>query len=356
MREPKLYGPYPPKTPGAAERYFVQWYDDDQGGPRKKQFSDPIVAELFYQEKLLGQPIDKEALILKEVATIKKYVAGGHIAAIEAENARLREENARLIQNAPSQPSEEPQIESLASDVRLLRMDLAIKLKSKPAAIVLQQLYWCLEIRGWGKILEDRQRYVFNTYDDWKDKYFQCYSVPTLKRAFGILEKKGLVFSRQPDGRASRRKYYRLAPEGINLIRSGDVRSKRSDPADQKDTHIGSKRAVPCSERESTSNTGNRPQAAVSTRSSAELENELLDHIKDLCGPEEMKNNGGMWRTIARSEARALRNAIEDLKLRSDNYHLTPMRNPGAMLMAALKRCREQIARSLAHTHATQKK
>jgi len=50
------------------------------------------------------------------------------------------------------------------------------------------------------------------------------------------------------------------------------------------------------------------------------------------------------------------RNAIEDLELRSDNYHLAPVRNPGAMLMAALERCREQIARSLARTHATQKK
>jgi hypothetical protein len=338
--------------PGRSPQWTVRWYDK-RGIRQTKNFTNEFQARAFHAEKEAGHPLAPSELILKAVTMTKQYVAPGRIHELEAENAQLKEENARLDQTAagPSGGDLQQEIEPLLSDVRLLRTDLAVELKSLPAAVILQQLHWCLE-KKWGRILDDGQRYIFNTYEDWRDRYFQCFSIPTLKRAFVLLERRRLVCSKQPEGRASRRKYYRLTAEGIKLIRSGNVRSKRADPRDQNDTLDGSKSAVPSSESESTSNTSTRPQAALVTRSlrhNAELENELLHHIAALCGPEEMKKNGPMWRTRARKEARALRNAIEDLKLRSDNYHLPAMRNPGAMLTTAFERCRDQLARSLTH-------
>jgi DNA-binding MarR family transcriptional regulator len=308
-----------------------------------------LEARRFYEEKVTGQLVPRADLdlILKKVTEIKEFVAPGKIHELEAENAQLKEENARLIQNAAA-PSDNPQhdIEPLISDVRLLRTDLAIKL-GKPASLVFQQLCWCLD-KKWGKILDDGHRYIFNTYKEWQARHFQCYSWQTVKRAFARLEEDGLVISKQPDGRRSRRKYYRLTAEGLNLNRSGESRPKRADPRAQNDTLDGSKSAVPSSERESTSNTSTRPQAALVTRAghrNAELE--LLRRISELCGPEEMRKNGAMWRDRGRKEPRALRNAIEDLELRSDNYHLPDMKNPGAMLTSAFERCRGQLARSL---------
>jgi hypothetical protein len=61
-------------------------------------------------------------------------------------------------------------------------------------------------------------------------------------------------------------------------------------------------------------------------------ERELLAQIAEVLGEKEMKENGGMWREIIRDgpeERRALRNTIEDFKLRtSDKRH--PIRNRAA--------------------------
>jgi hypothetical protein len=66
MREPKLYGPYPPKAPGCSERYFVRWREE--GNVRKgKAFTGGTVARLFYQEKLAehaGQPFNASMVAL----------------------------------------------------------------------------------------------------------------------------------------------------------------------------------------------------------------------------------------------------------------------------------------------------
>ena len=111
MREPKLYGPYPPAAPGRSERYSVRWREADNTG-KIKQFTDPIRAELFYQEKLLGQPIDKDVLILKEVATIKKYIASGRIGELESENAKLRADNSRLFDELAAAKRQTPAVRS----------------------------------------------------------------------------------------------------------------------------------------------------------------------------------------------------------------------------------------------------
>jgi hypothetical protein len=365
VKEPKLNGPYPPDAPGRSESFFVRWYKD--GERKTKKFTDQTRAKLFHQEKLaehVGHPFNASMVALQKISVIEDAVLefAGRDAAkaleLEAEITRLKEENARFIQNAAAAAvpaSGERQIESLTSDVRLLRTDLAVKLNSVPAAIVLCQLHWCLETKKWGRILDDSHRYIFNTYDEWRETHFQCFSIRTLKRAFKFLEDEKLIISKQPEGRKSRRKYYRLTAEGAKLASSQNLEAKWPIPKGQIAGSIDQSGPFPYSESKSTSNTSTRPQAALVTRSlhrNAEVEKELLRHIADLCGPEEMRNNGAMWRDRAKKEPRALRNAIEDLELRSDNYHLPAVKNAGAMLTAAFERCREQLARSLAHARA----
>jgi hypothetical protein len=211
MREPKLYGPYPPKTPGRSPRYFVQWYDDDQSGARKKQFTDELRAQLFLQEKEQRRPIDKDDLILKEVTTLRKYVAGGRLAELEAENAKLRAEAEALKPGASNTPS---------GRIRLFSPELAKEL-GVTAAVVFHQLCWLHKNPDLGKVLDDGQKYIFNTYREWKENHFPFWSVPTLERAFTLLEKRKRIASKQPDGRDSRRKYYRPLPEAIKLMASG---------------------------------------------------------------------------------------------------------------------------------------
>ena len=54
MREPKHYE-------DDRGRHWVTWYE--QGKRTRKCFNDPLRAELLYQEKLIGHPIDRDALI-----------------------------------------------------------------------------------------------------------------------------------------------------------------------------------------------------------------------------------------------------------------------------------------------------
>src|SRR5207237_4371602 len=137
------------------------------------------------------------------------------------------------------------------------------------------------------------------------------------------------------------RKYYRITREGLKWSGSGDLYRKRADTTAQNDTLHGSKSAVPCTQRKSTSNTNKRPQAAVASHSRDE--EELLHRVRALCGAEEMAKNGGMWRDLAKRYRRALFNAIESYELRSDNYHLPVVNTPCAFLMEAFERCLNEI-------------
>jgi hypothetical protein len=57
-------------------------------------------------------------------------------------------------------------------------------------SIVLQQLhYWLLE----SKNIKDGEKWVYNTYEDWQ-KQFPFWSVSTIRRIIGKLEKENLVF------------------------------------------------------------------------------------------------------------------------------------------------------------------
>jgi len=70
----------------------VIWWDTTTTTRLYKNFTDAIEAELFHQEKVLGQPIDTNRWVLKEIATYKKYFAPDKLAALQVEIAKLRQQ------------------------------------------------------------------------------------------------------------------------------------------------------------------------------------------------------------------------------------------------------------------------
>jgi len=84
-------------------------------------------------------------------------------------------------------------------------------------AIVIQQLYFLLG-KGFGKVLGDGDRYIYNTYEEWQQQYFPWWSPRTVQRIFIDLEKKHWVVTQQPEGSLSRRKYYRLCHGQIEKL------------------------------------------------------------------------------------------------------------------------------------------
>lgn len=76
-------------------------------------------------------------------------------------------------------------------------------------AIVVQQLHYLLRNPRFGKRIAEQQ-WIFNTYEEWRTGFFPFWSSETIKRTFTSLSKLGMVIWCQPEGRLSRRKYYRL--------------------------------------------------------------------------------------------------------------------------------------------------
>lgn len=119
-------------------------------------------------------------------------------------------------------------------------------------AIVIQQLwYWLNPKRKVGRILEGH-RWIFNTYAEWRQSNFPFWSEIHIKRLFLSLEKNGIVISCQPDGRMSRRKYYRLSDWFVNRAKKGEIggpeRIIQIRSSDQVDTINGSTGYVPITE------------------------------------------------------------------------------------------------------------
>ena len=83
------------------------------------------------------------------------------------------------------------------------------KLVGLPEAVAIQQLKFALSAPRSGRNV-DGHKWIWNTYEDWQRDFFPFWSISTIQRSFLNLERRGLIISCQPDGHASRRKYYRL--------------------------------------------------------------------------------------------------------------------------------------------------
>ena len=95
---------------------------------------------------------------------------------------------------------EEPPLQVLPS------LAIAIGLNE---AIVLQQLHYLLRDPRFGKRIAEKQ-WIFNTVEQWRASYFPFWNERTIRRIFDRLSELRLIETCQPEGRISRRKYFRI--------------------------------------------------------------------------------------------------------------------------------------------------
>lgn len=80
-----------------------------------------------------------------------------------------------------------------------------------PKAVILQEVHYLTTQTESGRVLEDGFRYVYNSYEEWKEQFFPFWSIRTIKTHFTELEKAGLLISQQPDKSDwNTKKYYRF--------------------------------------------------------------------------------------------------------------------------------------------------
>lgn len=119
---------------------------------------------------------------------------------------------------------------------------LAVAFGNVNLAIIFQQLHFLMNVAETAQnnyVHVDGRWWVYNSYTEWKDKYFQWLGVSTLKALFGVLEEKGLVLSRQGvKDKFDRRKWYTINYEayeqfiqsnGQNLTHEQRTESSQSD-------------------------------------------------------------------------------------------------------------------------------
>ncbi len=90
-------------------------------------------------------------------------------------------------------------------------------------AIVVQQLhYWTQNQNAKGEVDPAGNKWIFNTYDEWKETNFPFWSAATIQRVFLNLEDMGIVVSAQLNAtKRDMRKYYRLDYETLDRINLG---------------------------------------------------------------------------------------------------------------------------------------
>ena len=85
-------------------------------------------------------------------------------------------------------------------------------------AIILQQIHWlCGQPRS-GKLLDDGNIWIYNTYDEWQRDYFPWLSVSMIKRHVQELEAEGYLLSCKPLRETwDHTKYYRISAEKMQI-------------------------------------------------------------------------------------------------------------------------------------------
>jgi phytoene dehydrogenase-like protein len=110
-------------------------------------------------------------------------------------------------------------------------------------AIVVQQLhYWLTNPKNEGRVDEEGNKWVYNTYDDWKEDNFPFWSADKIQRIFLDLEKTGIVIARQLDAKKrDMRKFYRLDYDQICMMDGADLRlsmtAKHHDVLNESETN-----------------------------------------------------------------------------------------------------------------------
>lgn len=106
-------------------------------------------------------------------------------------------------------------------------------------AIAIQQLhYWLNNTKNEGRIDEDGNKWVYNTYSQWQEDNFPFWSEDKIQRIFLSLEKQGVVIARQLDAKKrDMKKFYRIdydalcAMDSLKIAPSDSLKSAPSNTA-----------------------------------------------------------------------------------------------------------------------------
>ena len=92
-------------------------------------------------------------------------------------------------------------------------------------AIVLQQVhYWLSNAKNEGRVDEDGNKWVYNTYAQWQEDNFPFWSADKVQRIFLSLEKQGVIISAQLDAKSrDMTKFYRIAYEQLCMMDGADL-------------------------------------------------------------------------------------------------------------------------------------
>jgi hypothetical protein len=105
----------------------------------------------------------------------------------------------------------------VSNDLLIFRVELVEK-TSLNEAIVLQRLDYWLNRDTVGVVITG-ERWVYNSYEQWRETNFPFWSVKTIQRTFLKLEERGLVVSLQADKKHyDRKKYYRVDYDKLDAL------------------------------------------------------------------------------------------------------------------------------------------
>jgi DNA-binding PadR family transcriptional regulator len=77
-----------------------------------------------------------------------------------------------------------------------------------------------------GKKIEG-EKWIWNTYEDWQKDWFPYWSIRNIQNVMHKLEAAGFIKTCQPDGRMSRKKYYRVTEMARRLLTEGKIEDMR---------------------------------------------------------------------------------------------------------------------------------
>lgn len=105
-----------------------------------------------------------------------------------------------------------PKIKSILGENPIMFGPSLAVLVGVESAIIIQRVkFLCQDSYPGGRII-DGEKWIWNTYQQWREKHFPFWSERTIQRHIQLLEEKGWLLSTQDDGRISRKKFYKVSP------------------------------------------------------------------------------------------------------------------------------------------------
>lgn len=162
-------------------------------------------------------------------------------------------------------------------------------------SIVLQQLhYWLNNPKNEGRVDENGNKWVYNTYSQWREDNFPFWTDEQIKRYFLSLEKQGVVIAEQLDAkRRDMRKFYRIDYEFLHEIEQS-VKPKNQSPIMQNSTmqQVESAPSIDSNSHDVKMN----QRLPENTTLRAEKKPDLMDAILDQeRSAQAAKNSGKAW-------------------------------------------------------------